>query len=93
MVKVKLTTKQTKESEQKAALLQRITDVYSGAQGQVWGGDDFATAQTLENAVHALEGIFGWQNDWEYLWANHVLSNFDNPESATGFLFGNGIRA
>lgn len=93
MAKQKLTAKQKKEAAEKAALLQRITDVYSGAQGSAWDtNDDFATAQILENAVHALEGIFGGDS-WEYVWMNHCLSHYDTPQSACSFLYEHGVRA
>ena len=94
MAKQKLTIKQKKINAQKAALLQRITDVYSGAQGSAWDMEcDFATAQILENAVNALNGLFSDSVDYEYMWEAHCLSHYDTPQSAMEFLFEVGIRA
>lgn len=89
----KLSIKQKKENVQKKALLQRITDVYSGALGSNWDDEEFATAAILEKVVHALEKIFGPQNDWGFMWANHCLSHFDTPNTAMEFLYEHGIKA
>lgn len=92
-MKTKLTIKQKKEAAQKAALLQRITDIYSGAQGSAWGDGDFATASILENAIHALKGVFGDSTEWSYMWECHCIGRFDSPETACEFLYDAGIRA
>lgn len=92
-MKAKRLTKAQREAQQKKALLQRITDVYSGAQGQAWGQDDFANAEILANAIHALKGMFGDQVGWKHIWECHCIDRFDTPKTATDFLFGVGIRA
>ncbi len=88
---MKRKTKAQREQAAKAALLQRVTDVYSG----VWGGavteDDFSTAEDLSRIIPALKGIFG--DKPEYLWLPHNLGNFDRPETATDFLYRNGVCA
>lgn len=89
-------TKVQREAELKAALYQRVHDVYSGAAGKSWdtnGDGDFATADTLTNVIPALDCIFGAQLDARYMWQAHCLKYFDNPESATDHLFSAGIRA
>lgn len=87
-------TKAQREGEQKAALLRRVTDVYSGALGAPWTNDEFATAEQLANVIPALRGIFGEQvPDREYMWAAHCIRYFDTAASATEHLFGQGIRA
>lgn len=78
---------------QKEALLRRITDVYSGAQGAVWSSDDFATAAILEKVVHVFKGMFKEGADYSYMWDCYCLSHYDTPESACEFLFRAGIRA
>jgi hypothetical protein len=95
LVKRTVKTKAQREAEQKAALLRRVTDVYCGAKGDSWDhGDEWATAQILENVVWALKKLFGPQlPDYESPWMPHCLSHFDTPESATDFLFDNGFRA
>lgn len=89
-------TKAQREVEQKAALLQRITDVYSGAVGDAWDSEagNFADAEVLARVMPALSKIFGPQNDEnEWMWSLHNLGNYEQPEDACEFLFRAGIRA
>lgn len=86
-------TKAQREADQKAALLRRITDIYSGALGQAWDEDEFASADLLSRVVPALQQMFGAQIEREFPWMARSLGRFDNPESAAAFLFGLGIRA
>lgn len=89
-------TKSQREAEQKAALLQRVHDVYSGAQGSQWNTEingDFATAEILQDVLCTLQQIFGKQRGYDYYWNIHHLSHFDTPEKAADFLFGEGFRA
>lgn len=90
----KLTIKQQKEQKEKAALLQRVRDIYSGSYGREWLGEDFATAAQLSLIIPALNSIFGNQiQDTTFIWNPHNIERFDNPESATDFLFKYGFRA
>lgn len=89
-------TKAQREAEQKAALLQRITDVYSGAVGDAWDSEagNFADAAVLSSVMPAMRKIFGEQNtENEWMWSLHNLDHYEHPESATDFLFRAGIRA
>lgn len=89
-------TKAQREAEQKAALYQRIHDVYSGAVGAQWDsrdGGDFADAETLTNVMWALRCIFADQSEHEFYWDIHHIKYFDNPEKAADFLFDAGFRA
>jgi hypothetical protein len=92
---MKRKTKSQRDAEQKAALLQRVTDIYSGALGQSWYGDydNFANAELLSNVMPALEQIFGPQREYTWYWKCRALSHFDNPIAATEFLFMEGFRA
>lgn len=91
---MKRKTKEQREAEQRAALLQRITDVYSGAVGQVWAVDDWANAEILSTVIPALQGMFGKQvNGTDYAFQNHCLKYFDTPQSACDHLFDLGFRA
>ncbi len=89
-------TKAQREASQRAALLQRVHDVYSGALGNQWyseGNGDFATAEILSSVINALQQIFGKQSEYDYFWNIHHLGYFDNPEKAADFLFDAGFRA
>lgn len=87
-------TKAQREAEQKAALYRRVRDVYCGAKGQLWDGDDFATAANLSNIIPALRDLFSsQQSELIYPWAPHCLSHYDTAESAAEFLFAQGYRA
>jgi len=92
-MKPKRQTKAQKEAIEKAKLLQRVTDVYSGAMGAEWSEDEWATAEILANAIHALKGVFGKQVEWGHMWECHCIGYYDTPAKATEFLFGVGIRA
>lgn len=76
---------------QKKALRQRISDIYSGVVGSPWT-DDFATAECLSKVAPVLMQLFG-NPDNDYLWKLHNLVNFQSVDSATEFLFRNGVRA
>ncbi len=86
-------TKSQREAEQKAALYRRVHDVYCGAAGKVWDGDDFATAENLSNIVPALRDIFGPQQEATYPWQPHCLHYFNDANTAANFLFEHGYRA
>lgn len=89
---MKRLSKQQKEDQQRAALLRRVTDVYSGAMGGEWDQDQFATAEILSRVIPALKELFSSQ--WhEYLTNPHGLHHFDNAKSAAERLFNEGIRA
>jgi hypothetical protein len=89
---VKRLSKQQKEDQQRAALLRRVTDVYSGAMGAIWSVDDFATAEILSRVIPALRELFAkhWK---DYMSNAHALNHFDNAESAAAWLFEQGVRA
>lgn len=87
-------TKAQREAEQKAELYRRVHDVYCGAKGQLWDGDDFATAQHLSLVVPALRDLFAAQHaEMIYPWQPHCLSHFDTADTATEFLYAQGYRA
>jgi hypothetical protein len=85
-------SKQSREADQKAALLQRVTDIYSGAQGQEWSEDDFATAEILSRVLPVIRKTFALD---EKIWilGHHALVYFDRPETAAERLYAEGVRA
>lgn len=57
---MKRKTKSEKEAEEKAALRQRIADVYAGACGEPADTDDFfLTLEAGSRAITALKKLFG----------------------------------
>ena len=88
-------TKAQREAELKAALLQRLADIYSGAAGEKWVyGEQWATAELLTKIIWACKEIFGPQRpeiDWPF--NTHSIEYFDTPESACEHLFEAGYRA
>lgn len=85
--------KAIKEAEEKEALRQRIEDVYAGACGEVVDTDDFfLTLEAASRAITALKKIFG-EEGRDYMWESHCLDRFETVDSATDFLFTNGVRA
>jgi len=90
----KLTKRQMAEEKAKAALLQRVKDVYAGACGYVFEAEEevFTTATELARIMPVLQGLFGTEAN-DYLWGLRSLGSFDTPETATDVLFRNGVRA
>lgn len=85
--------KAIKEAEEKEALRQRIEDVYAGACGEAVDTDDFfLTLEAASRAITALKKIFG-EEGRDYMWESHCLDRFETVDSATDFLFTNGVRA
>jgi len=86
-------TKKQAEDKAKAALLQRVEDVYSGACGYMFDpSDEFASAETLSLVMPVLKEMFGTDAN-DYLWSLRNLGDFESPETATDVLFRNGVRA
>jgi hypothetical protein len=92
---MKRKTKSQREAEQKAALLQRITDVYSGALGDLWDDENnWASAEQLSKVIPALQKMFGSQReDNGWCWNMRCIEYFDTPTSACDHLYENGFRA
>jgi len=90
---MKRKTKSEKEAEEKAALRQRIADVYAGACGEPADTDDFfLTLEAGSRAITALKKLFG-QEGREYMWESHCLDRFETIDLATEFLYQTGVRA
>jgi len=90
---MKRETKQQREDRLRAALLQRLTDIYAGAQGCIWGDDDFANAEVLSRAARVIKDIFAEQKEYSWYWEIGNIHYFDNPQAACDFLFEQGFRA
>ena len=87
-------TKAQKEVETKAALKQRLTDIYSGALGCEWADDAgfIVDAELLCRVVKACEEIFGsYDNAWLF-WISS-LGEYDSVDKLTEFYYRNGVRA
>lgn len=89
---MKRKTKAQREHEAKAALLQRVEDIYAGALGMECDDDQWATADILSRVVPALREIFSSDSN-AYLFEVHCLQYFDTAKSAAQHLYGCGIRA
>lgn len=93
MATKKMTAKQKREAQQKAALRQRVSDIATGAAGYRFDdGEAFATADFLSRFVPALEVQFGADGN-SYLWSTHSLLNYDDVDLTTDYLWDHGVRA
>lgn len=89
---MKRKTKFQKETEAKAALRQRIADIYAGACGELADTEDFfLTLDSASRAITAMKKVFGEEES--YMWESHCLDRFETVNNATDFLFKNGVRA
>jgi hypothetical protein len=68
-------------------LLKRITDIYSGAQGQRWDIDDFATAEQLSKVIPVLHEIFGTDPKKEWVFGVRAIDRFNDPASAADWIY------
>lgn len=89
---MKRQTKAQKEAAQKAALLQRLQDIYGGALGMEWGEDQFATAETLSRVMPVIRETFSIAAD-SWMVGHHALHYYGNPQTAAEMLYDNGVRA
>jgi hypothetical protein len=89
---MKRPTKAQKEAAEKAALLQRLQDIYSGAMGQQWGEDDFATAEILSRVLPVICGAFDLEEN-KWILGHHALGYYNDPHSAMERLYAEGVRA
>lgn len=87
-----MTKKQKREAEQKAALRQRIADVYCGAQGGLVADDEWATADLLSRVLPALRALFD-REGFHHLFFLGNLDYYDTIDSATDFFWDHGVRA
>lgn len=88
-------TKAQNIAEQKAALRQRIADIYCGAGGRnIDTDDDFPLLDEASRFIPAMKALLVKEGDKStYLWESGNLDHFDSIDSATDFLFAGGIRA
>lgn len=95
-----MTKKQTKEAAEKAKLLQRVSDIYSGACSRnMYASEYYADAKELIRILSSVYDIFIRDYDDEimerrkHLVTFWYIDRYATPETATDFLFDNGIRA
>lgn len=89
-----MTKRQTKAQRkrlQKDALLQRIIDIYSGANGGVVDEFESCFPVVLAKALPVMRETFGTKGS--YIWSLHNLEEFETPSSACDYLFERGYRA
>ena len=92
---VKRKTKAQREQEAKDALLQRITDIYSGACGRDMSADDdaYPTIEEMSRVIPAVRDVFGEPlPDW-WGWKAHCLNRWETPKGAAEWLFEHEFRA
>lgn len=94
-------TKKQQENEQRAALLQRLRDLFTGATGDEFEDDGAEPMPTEFMAfVMATKTVFCILKDDndkdcpgnEWLWHLWNLHNFKTPEDSCAWLFDNGVR-
>lgn len=94
-------TKQQREEQAKALLRQRIEDLFLGATGEAfdesmgepWPEPFIAFVRATKKAFCVPATKDGTEKGNEWLWQLWHLPNFRSPETATDFLFDNGVRA
>jgi len=83
-----------REDQQRAALLQRITDIYTGACGRVIDFDnDWVSLEEVSRIISALEDVLGTPRKGWFGWEVYCLDRFETPAKAMEHLFRFGFRA
>ena len=86
-------TKAQKEAEEKAALRQRLTDIYSGAYGYPWvDGESYIRSGPLSRIIPACVGLLNDDHDI-YQMVDHNISEYESVEKLTEFYYRLGVRA
>jgi len=86
-------TKAQRETEQKAALRQRVADIATGAAGYEFDCQgEFSTAEMLSRFIPALKVQFD-EEGRSHLWNAGNLNNYENIDSTADFLWEYGVRA
>lgn len=93
-------TKQQREEQAKALLRQRLDDIFLGATGdhfdedvgEPWPEAFIAFVCATKKAFCVPASKDGTEKGNEWIWSLWNLSHFRTPETATNFLFDNGIR-
>lgn len=90
-----------REDEERAALFQRLDDLFRGTTGQAWQDDngepspeqfmDFVMATRM--AFLKREDIEAGVESNEHLWQVFHLKNYRTPLTACDFLYEHGVRA
>lgn len=97
---MKRKTKEQRDAEAKAALRQRLDDIFLGATGDVWDESNGEPLPTQFMAfVQAVKKVFcipatkeDPHSGNEYLWSLWNLDNYRTPEAAAEYLFDNNVR-
>jgi hypothetical protein len=91
---MKRPTKAQKEAAEKAALLQRVLDIYAGATGDTVQPEDYVYADTLQKVMGAVNAIFvGDNEDMKHVVGYWNVDEFGTPSKAADFLYRMGVRA
>lgn len=93
-------TKQQREAEQKAALRQRLDDLFVASTGDLYDGESEPWPESFIDFVGSIRQVFqirrveaeGIEGN-EHLWLFWNLKHYRNPEAATEYLYQEGIRA
>ena len=93
-MKKKKLTKQQKEDIELAALVVRITDMYSGASGGSWSEEEeWPTAEQLSIIAPSVRSIFQCDDVPDFIWDLRNLDKFEKPSIIAENLFRFGVRA
>lgn len=89
------TSKAKSEAAAKAALRQRVEDIFTGAAGYTWDGVNEPCPTKFMTFVRATKQTLGSDVEVadELTWGLWCLQHFRNPETATEWLYRRGIRA
>jgi hypothetical protein len=92
-------TKEQRDAEAKAALRQRLDDIFLGATGDVWDESGEPWPEQFMAFVRAVNRVFcvpasadDPHSGNEYLWGLWNLENYRTPETAAEYLFENNVR-
>jgi hypothetical protein len=84
--------KRKTEAEKKAALLQRVLDIYCGAAGGIVDPGESQLSEVISRVMNVVR--LRWAvSDLDFMVKCFNVDQYDNPEKAADFLYRNGVRA
>lgn len=87
-------TKAQKEEAQKAALLQRVMDIYAGANGCPIDSEEPVFPSTVHKVMSIVNTLWVEDNkDREYLVKHWNVDEYETPQKCMELLFSYGVRA
>lgn len=86
-------SKRKTEAQKKAALLQRVLDIYAGAEGGILIEDEMASVAVIRKVMGVVAAKWVTDDAHKFLVGHWNVDEYETPAKAADFLYRNGVRA